>query len=160
MCCDSDGWLQEVRYVSRWARVWTAVSVIRCSTTTTVTVHWTPRVATAREVRATDRTLVVTQYLNTWASAQGQMGSAEPPGKMDEKLKSENMQKRAVLYVYVIYWEQSGQADVENGAICRPHIYSDALQNAPFRSQIFKIFFASGGKGALTPNQNPADVAV
>ena len=24
------------------------------------------------------------------------------------------------------------------------------LQNAPFRSQIFKIFFASGGKGALT----------
>ena len=28
---------------------------------------------------------------------------------------------------------------------------SDILQNAPFRSQIFKIFFASGGKGALTP---------
>ena len=28
----------------------------------------------------------------------GQMGSADPPpGKMDEKLKSENMQKRAVL---------------------------------------------------------------
>ena len=25
------------------------------------------------------------------------------------------------------------------------------LQNAPFRSQIFQIFFASGGKGALTP---------
>jgi len=25
------------------------------------------------------------------------------------------------------------------------------LQNAPFRSQIFTIFFASGGKGALTP---------
>ena len=25
------------------------------------------------------------------------------------------------------------------------------LQNAPFRSQIFEIFFASGGKGALTP---------
>jgi len=36
---------------------------------------------------------------------------------------------------------------------------SDMLQNAPFRSQIFKIFFASGGTGALTPpNQNPADV--
>jgi len=29
-------------------------------------------------------------------------------------------------------------------------IYSDILQNAPFRSQIFKIFFASGDKGALT----------
>jgi len=37
--------------------------------------------------------------------------------------------------------------------------FSDILQNAPFRSHIFKIFFASGGKGALTPsNQNPADV--
>jgi len=35
--------------------------------------------------------------------------------------------------------------------------FSDILQNAPFRSQIFKILFASGGKGALTPNQNPAD---
>ena len=31
------------------------------------------------------------------------------------------------------------------------HIFSDILQNAPFRSQIFKIFFASGGKGALFP---------
>jgi len=25
------------------------------------------------------------------------------------------------------------------------------LQNAPFRSQIFKIFFASGGKGGIDP---------
>jgi len=30
------------------------------------------------------------------------MGSADPPGKMDEKLKSENMQK-TVFYVYVIF---------------------------------------------------------
>ena len=34
---------------------------------------------------------------------QGQMGSADPPWKMDEKLKSENMQKRAVFYVCVIF---------------------------------------------------------
>jgi len=33
----------------------------------------------------------------------GQMGSADPPGKMDEKLKSEKMQERAVFYVYVIF---------------------------------------------------------
>ena len=53
-------------------------------------------------------------------------------------------------------WGQLGSADppLENWYI---HIYSDTLQNAPFRSQIFKIFFASSGKGALTPNQNPAD---
>jgi len=50
---------------------------------------------------------------------------------MDEKLISENTQKVHFL----------------------------VLQNAPFCSQIFKIVFASGGKGALTPpNQNPADV--
>jgi len=67
---------------------------------------------------------------------------------MDEKLKSENMQRRAVFYVYVIFWEQSGQAERRYA----DHIiYSDILQNAPFRSQIYKIFFASGGKGALTP---------
>jgi len=31
------------------------------------------------------------------------MGSADPPGKRDEKLKSENMQIRAVFYDYVIF---------------------------------------------------------
>jgi len=30
-------------------------------------------------------------------------------------------------------------------------IYPDILQNVQFRSQIFLIFFATGGKGALTP---------
>jgi len=29
--------------------------------------------------------------------------SADPPGKMDKKLKNENMQKRAVFYVDVIF---------------------------------------------------------
>jgi len=56
---------------------------------------------------------------------QGQMGLAEPPPleKWIKKKKTENIQKRAFL----------------------------VLQNALFRSKIFKIFFASGGKGALTP---------
>ena len=36
-------------------------------------------------------------------------------------------------------------------------MYSDILQNVPFRSQILKIFFVSSGNGALTPNHNPAD---
>jgi len=48
----------------------------------------------------------------------GQMGSGQlTPWKMDEKLKSENMQKRAVFYVCVIFCEQSGQACVQNGAM-------------------------------------------
>ena len=42
---------------------------------------------------------------------------------MDEKLKSENMQKGAVYYVYVIFWEQSGQAGVENGAMLTTYLF-------------------------------------
>jgi len=34
----------------------------------------------------------------------GANGVSWPSGKMDEKLKSENMQKRSVFYVYVIFW--------------------------------------------------------
>ena len=78
----------------------------------------------------------------SWASAHtGKWGQLTPLEKWMKKLKSENMQKRTVLYVCVILWEQSGQAGVENGAM-------QSIQNAPFRSQ---IFFDSGGKGALTP---------
>ena len=58
-----------------------------------------------------------------WRPHIGANGISWPPGKMDEKLKSENMQKK----------------------------HFSVLQNAPFHSQIFKIFFASGGKGAFTP---------
>ena len=45
--------------------------------------------------------------------------TADLPGKIDEKLKSENMQKKE---------------------------HYSVLQSAPFRSQIFAIFFTSGGK--------------
>jgi len=47
--------------------------------------------------------------LEAWASTcRGKWGQlTHPPGKMDE-LKSENMHKRAVFYVYVIF--ESNQA--------------------------------------------------
>jgi len=38
----------------------------------------------------------------TWASAQ--MGSADHPGKMDEKLKSENMQKQQ-FSMFMLYFD-------------------------------------------------------
>jgi len=43
--------------------------------------------------------------VQAWASAhRGKWGQLPPPsGKMGEKLKSENIQKRAVIYVYVIF---------------------------------------------------------
>jgi len=68
------------------------------------------------------------------------------------------MQKRAVFYVHVIFREQSGQTGVEKGALLTTYLFRYTPE-CTFRSQIFLIFFASGGKGALTPsNQNPADV--
>jgi len=43
-------------------------------------------------------------YTQTWASAhRSKWGQLTPPGKMDKKLKSENMQKRAVFCVCVIF---------------------------------------------------------
>ena len=60
------------------------------------------------------------------------------------------MQKRAVFYVYISRAIRAGRCRERRYA---DHIiYSDiGLLHAPFRSQIFKICFASGGKGALTP---------
>ena len=78
------------------------------------------------------------------------MGSADPLEKTYEKLKSEKMQKEKIS-MFMLYFESNQDMQVQRTALCRPHIYSDILQNAPFRSQIFKIFFASGSKGALTP---------
>jgi len=68
---------------------------------------------------------------------------------MDEKLKSETS-KKELFSMFVLYFESNQGRQVQRTALCRPKtcIYSDILQNAPFRSQIFKIFFASGGKGA------------
>jgi len=51
------------------------------------------------------------------------MRPADPPGKSDEKLKRENMQKGAVFYVYAIFGEKSGQAGVENGAMLTTYLF-------------------------------------
>ena len=40
--------------------------------------------------------------VRTW----GQMGSANPPGKMDEKLNSENMQK-VQFSMFMLYFESN-----------------------------------------------------
>jgi len=65
------------------------------------------------------------------------MGSVDSPGKMDEKLKSENMQKRAIFYVYVIFWEQSGHA-----GRCRERRYADHISiQIYFRMHHFVVKF-------------------
>ena len=64
--------------------------------------------------------------------------------------------KKAVFCVYVIFWEQSGQAGVENGAMLTTfQIY--------FRTHHFIVKFSKFSspqaiRGHWPPNQNPADV--
>ena len=73
---------------------------------------------------------------------------------MDEKLKSENMQKEQ-------FWEQSGQADVENGAMLTTYLFRYTSEYTSFRSQIFqKNSSPEAARGHWPPNQNPADAFV
>jgi len=62
------------------------------------------------------RNQFATGQMAAWASAHRGKWGQLTPWKMGEKLKCENMQKSS-FYVYVIFLEQSGQADVENGAM-------------------------------------------
>jgi len=69
---------------------------------------------------------------------------------MDEILK---MQKNSSFpcLCYILRAIREGTGRERRYADHIIFIYSDILQNAPFCSQIFEIFFASGGKGALIP---------
>jgi len=79
------------------------------------------------------------------------MGSADPPGKMDEKLKSENTQKKSsfLCLCYILRATRAGR--------CREWRYADHIFiQIYFRMHHFVVkfsenFFASGVKGALTP---------
>ena len=53
--------------------------------------------------------------------------------------------------MFTLYLESNQGRPVKRTALCWPRIYLDILQNAPFHSQIFRVFFALSGKGALTP---------
>jgi len=72
------------------------------------------------------------------------MGSADPPGKMDEKFKSENMQKSSFLSIFRAM--RVGR--------CRERRYADHIFiQIYFRMHHFvvKFFFASGSERSLTP---------
>ena len=70
---------------------------IQCKFTTAAAILWTPSgIAQVGCWKGCTPGSYYWGYMSPWASAQGQMGSATwpPPWKMDEKLKSENMQKK------------------------------------------------------------------
>ena len=59
-----------------------------------------------------------------WASAhRGKWGQLTPLEKWMKNWKAKTCKKRAVFYVYVIFWEQSGQAGVENGAMLTTYLF-------------------------------------
>ena len=70
---------------------------------------------------------------------------------MDEKLESENMQKEQ-FSMFILRAIGAGRwRERRYAEHIGPNLFRYSLiQNAAFRSEIFKIFFASGGKGALT----------
>jgi len=76
------------------------------------------------------------------------MGSADPPGKMDKKLKIENMQKRA-FFLNILRALRAG--------ICKERRYADHIfiqiysRMHHFVVKLSKKNFASDSKGALTP---------
>jgi len=50
-------------------------------------------------------------------STYGQMGSGDPPGKMDEKLKCKNMQKQQ-FSMFMLYFESNQGRQVYRTALC------------------------------------------
>jgi len=76
---------------------------------------------------------------NPWASAYWGKWGQLTAGIMDEKLENENAQK-TVFYVYVIFWEQSGQAGVENGAMLTTCLFRYTQY---FRMHNFVVKFSS-----------------
>jgi len=65
--------------------------------------------------------------------------------------------KRAVFYVYVIFWEQSGQAGVENGAMRTTYLVRYTSECTILQSN-FQKKLPQAARGHWPPNQNPADV--
>ena len=61
-----------------------------------------------------------------WSHGRPHIGAnavSWPPWKNGWKMKRRKHAKRAVFYVFVIFWEQSGQAGVENGAMLTTYLF-------------------------------------
>jgi len=88
-----------------------------------------------------------------WASAhRGKWGQLPPPtGKWIKKIKKRKHAKSSIpCLCYILRAIRAGRC---RERLCADHIFIQIYfsQNAPFRGQIFKVFFASGGQGALIP---------
>ena len=114
-------------------------------------VNWTVMGCLHFTSRRTAGYTTVCTTIQPWASAHsGKWGQLIP---LESGWKI-NKGKHAKKEQFSEYSESNQGRQVQRTALCRPHIYSDILQNAPFRSQIFLIFLSSGGKGGIDPLTN------
>jgi len=118
--------------------------------------HFILAVCTRKAVVKTSSSCVCHLRDCSWVHGRphiGANGVSYPPGKMDEKLKSKNMQKRAVFYVYVIFWEQSEQADVENGVMLTTYLFRYTSECIISLSNFQKEFSPRAARGHWPPNE-------
>ena len=85
------------------------------------------------------------------------MGSADPNGKMDEKLKSENVQKGSFLCLcYILRAIRAGKYRERRYA---DHIFIQIyFRMHHFVVKFLKFSSSQAARGHRPPNQNPADV--
>ena len=74
--------------------------------------------------RSSSDIAVYVMYFWPWASAhRGKWGQLTPLEEWIKNKRAKTCKKRAFVYVYVICWEQSGQAGVENGAMLTTYLF-------------------------------------
>ena len=95
-------------------------------------------------------------YMHAWASAHRSRWGQLTPWKNGWKIKKRKHAKKSSFLCLCYILRAIGAGRCRERRYAGDHIY--IFQNTPFRSQIFQIFFAAGGKGHRPPNQNPADV--
>ena len=85
-----------------------------------------------------------------------------PRGKWGQKngwkIKKRKHTKMAVFYLYVIFWEQAGQADVENGAMLTTYLFRNTSGCTISQSNFLNFLRLRRQRDIDPPNQNPADV--
>jgi len=72
---------------------------------------------------AVSSSLVHNKWIEPWASAHRGKWGQLTPWINGWKIKKRNHAKKAVFSVYVIFWEQSGQVGVDNGAMLTIYLF-------------------------------------
>ena len=87
----------------------------------------------------------------SWASAhRGKWGQPIPWKNRRKIKKRKHARKSSFLYVYVIFWEQSGQTGVENGAMLTTYLFRYTSECTISKSD-FQKFLRLRRQGGIDP---------